>query len=123
MTGSTSADLSALIDDLADRLGDGGVADRGRARTVGAETEGAARGIAMANLDAAARYAEQVEDERREHRLMTLAMIVRAGEDSDVTGGIDADRGAFEQAAARARRGPWRARIPLLLTPQVDRFS
>jgi len=27
-------------------------------------------------------------------------MIVRAGEDSDVTGGIDADRGAFEQAAA-----------------------
>ena len=77
----------------------------------------------MANLDAAARYAEQVDDELHEHRLMTLAMIVRAGEDSDVTGGIDADRGAFEQAAARARRGPWRARIPLLLTPQVDRFS
>jgi len=99
VTGSTSADLSALIDDLADRLGDG-AADRGRARTVGAETDGAARGIAMANLDAAARYAEQVDDELREHRLMTLAMIVRAGEDSDVTGGIDADRGAFEQAAA-----------------------
>src|SRR5690242_12704227 len=53
------------------------------------------RGIAMANPDAAARYAEQVDDELREHRLLTSAMIVRAGEDSDVTGGIDADRGAF----------------------------
>jgi len=101
VTGSTSADLSALVDDFADRLSDGGTADRGRARTIGAETEGAARGIAMANLDAAARYAEQVDDELRDHRLMTLAMIVRAGEDSDVTGGIDADRGAFGQAAAR----------------------
>src|SRR6516165_8596589 len=33
---------------------------------------------------------------------MALAVIMRAGEDGDVAGGIDADRGAFEQTAARA---------------------
>ena len=32
---------------------------------------------------------------------MALAMIMRAGEDGDVAGGIDADRGAFEQTTAR----------------------
>ena len=94
--------LSALVDDFADRLRDGAAADRGRARTIGAETEGAARGIAMDDLDEAARYAEHVANELGEDRFMALAMIMRAGEDGDVARGIDADIGALEQAAARA---------------------
>src|SRR6516165_5712010 len=49
-----AGDLSAFLDDFADRLGDGGAANRSRARTVGAKTEGAACGIAMDNLHKAA---------------------------------------------------------------------
>ena len=96
-------DLSSLIDDFADRLGDGGAADRGRARPISAETKGTARGVAMHDLDETARHAEHVADDLSEHRLMALAVIMRAGEDGDVAGGIDADRGAFEQATAGAK--------------------
>jgi hypothetical protein len=46
-----AGDLSALVDDFADCLGDGGAANRGRALTIGAETKGAARGIAVDDLD------------------------------------------------------------------------
>src|SRR5215469_3579331 len=97
-----AGDLSALVDDLADSLGNGGTADGGRTRTIGAEAERAAGGIAVDDLNKAARYAEHIADDLGENRLMALAVIMRAGEDGDVAGGIDADRGAFEQTAARA---------------------
>ena len=57
----------------------------------------------MDYLDEAARYPEHVADYLGENRLMALAVIMRAGEHGDVAGGIDADRGAFEQTAARAK--------------------
>ena len=56
----------------------------------------------MDDLDKAARYTEHVADELSKYRLMALAVTMRAGEDGDVTGGIDTDGGAFEQTAARA---------------------
>ena len=65
----------------------------------------------MNDLDETARDAEHIADELREYRLMTLAVIMRAGENGDVARGIDTDRGAFEQTTARtkparnARRG------------------
>jgi hypothetical protein len=36
------------------------------------------------DLDETARHAEHVADDLGEHRLMALAVIVRAGEDGDV---------------------------------------
>jgi len=42
-------------------------------------------------------------DDLSKHRLMALAVIMRAGEDGDVAGGIDADIRTFEQAAAGAK--------------------
>jgi hypothetical protein len=57
-----SVPLSALVDDFADGSGDGGAADRRLSRTIGAKTKGAARGIAMDNLDEIARHAEHVAD-------------------------------------------------------------
>ena len=56
----------------------------------------------MDYLDEAARYPEHVADYLGENRLMALAVIMRAGEDDNVAGGIDANRVAFEQAAACA---------------------
>jgi hypothetical protein len=56
----------------------------------------------MDDLDEAARHAEHVADELREYRLMALTVIMRAGEDGNVAEGIDADRSALEQTAARA---------------------
>src|SRR6516162_479223 len=70
-----AGDRSALVDDFAERLGDRGAAHRGRARPVSAETKGAARGVAMGDLDQAARHAEHVADELREYRLMALTVI------------------------------------------------
>ena len=96
-------DLSAFADDFADRLGDGGATDRGRTRSVSTETEGAARSVAMDDFDDIARYTKHVADDLGENRLMALAVIMRAGEDGDVAGRIDADRRAFEKPAAGAK--------------------
>jgi hypothetical protein len=98
-----AGDLFSLIDDFADRLGDGRAADRGRARPISAETKGTARGVAMHDLDETARHPEHIADDLSKHRLMALAVIMRAGEDGDVAGGIDADIRTFEQAAAGAK--------------------
>jgi hypothetical protein len=98
-----ASDLSALVDDFSDRLGDGGAADRGRARTISTETKGAARCVAMDDLDEIARHAEHVADELSEDCLMALAVTMRAGEDGDVARGIDADIGALEKSAAGAK--------------------
>ena len=57
----------------------------------------------MDDLDEITRNAEHITDDLGEHGLMALAVIVRAGEHGDVARGIDADIGAFEQAAARAK--------------------
>ena len=86
-------DLLALGDDLVHRLDHGGAADGEAAAAIGAHAERDLGGVAVDDVDLGDRHAELVGDELREGRLVALAVAVRAGEDGDAAGRMDADVG------------------------------
>ena len=83
-------DLLGLGLDLVERLDDRRHADRARARAVGAHAELHLVGVAVDDRDVVDRDAEPIGDELGEGRLVALAVGVRAGEDFDRAGRIDA---------------------------------
>ncbi len=91
----------ALFDDLLAGGADGGAADAGRARAEGAVAEGDLVGVALQDADLIEVQAEDLDQKLAEHRLVALAMIVRADHHRGAAARIEADLGIFLEAAGR----------------------
>src|SRR5262245_52703039 len=97
-------DLLGLGFDLLERLHHRREADRPGARAIGAHAELHLVSIAVNHADVLDRDAEAIGDDLRKRRLMALTMLMRAGENLDRTGRIDADLSRLPQADAGAER-------------------
>ena len=85
-------------------------ADRARARAVGAHAELHLVGVAVHDADIVDRDAEPFGDDLGERGLVTLAVLVTAGEDFDRAGRIDPHLGQFPEPDAAAERADRLAR-------------
>src|SRR5437773_4433741 len=83
-------DLAALLLDLVETLHDGAAADARRAAAVGAHAERDPRRVAVDHFDLLHRDPELVGDDLGERRLVPLPVGVRAREDRDRAGRVDA---------------------------------
>ena len=95
-----------LVLDLARRDGERGAADRRRPAAVRAPAHRRVVGVAVNHLHVVDVDAELVGDDLREGRLLALAVRRRADEHVHLAARMEADDGAFPQAALESRSAP-----------------